>query len=183
MWGCAQSVSCVWLFVTPWTVACQTLLSMEFPRQEYWSGLPLPPPGDLPNGGQDPRPLFPASAGRFLTTEPPGTPVCIYTHMHIACVYFICFSGSFYSTYSWKSRHYKTLLWVTLSWQALQRQSVTGSGWHQTPSCLSFFLTVSSQAFLLTVFQQQKCSCWLSPRTSLLLHPLSSSSLVLRDTL
>ena len=42
-------VSCVWLFATPWTVAHQAPLFMEFSRQEYWSGLPWPPPGDLPN--------------------------------------------------------------------------------------------------------------------------------------
>ena len=45
----AQSLSCVHLFGTPWTVARQASLSMEFSRQEYWSGLPCPPPGDLPN--------------------------------------------------------------------------------------------------------------------------------------
>ena len=44
---CAQSLSRVPLFVTPWTVACQASLSMEFFRQEYWSELPFPPPGDL----------------------------------------------------------------------------------------------------------------------------------------
>ena len=45
---CAQLLSRVWLFVTPWTVARQGPLSMGFSRQEYWSGLPFPPPGDLP---------------------------------------------------------------------------------------------------------------------------------------
>ena len=40
--------------VTPWTVACQVLSSMGFSRQEYWSGLPFPPPGDLPNAGMEP---------------------------------------------------------------------------------------------------------------------------------
>ena len=45
---CAQSLSCVHLFVTPWTVACQAPLSMEFTRQEYWSGLPFTSPGDHP---------------------------------------------------------------------------------------------------------------------------------------
>ena len=44
-----ELLSCVRLFATPWTVACQTPLSMGFPRQEYWSGLPFPSPGDLPN--------------------------------------------------------------------------------------------------------------------------------------
>ena len=57
---------------TPWTVACQSPLSMGFPRQEYWSGLPFPPPGDLPHPGIEPASL--ALAGRFFTTEPPGKP-------------------------------------------------------------------------------------------------------------
>ena len=45
----------VQLFATPWTVACQAPLSMEFSRQEYWSGLPCPSPGDLPNPGIESR--------------------------------------------------------------------------------------------------------------------------------
>ena len=49
-----QLLSHVQLFETSWTVACQALLSMEFPRQEYWNGLPFPPPGDLPNLGIKP---------------------------------------------------------------------------------------------------------------------------------
>ena len=49
-WKC-QSLRCVRLFVTPWTIAHQGPLSMGFSRQEYWSGLPFPPPGDLPNPG------------------------------------------------------------------------------------------------------------------------------------
>ena len=48
---CVESVSHIWLFVTPWAVSHQALLSMGFPRQEYWSGLPFPSPGDLPNPG------------------------------------------------------------------------------------------------------------------------------------
>ena len=47
----AQLLSCVPFFAIPWTVAHQALLSMEFSRQEYWSGLPFPSPGDLPNPG------------------------------------------------------------------------------------------------------------------------------------
>ena len=54
-------------FATPWTVAHQTPLSMGFPRQEYWSGLPWPPPGDLPNPGIEPA--SPALAGGFFTTS------------------------------------------------------------------------------------------------------------------
>ena len=49
--GCLCMFSCVRLFVTPWIVVCQASLSMEFCRQEYWSGLPFPTPGDLPHSG------------------------------------------------------------------------------------------------------------------------------------
>ena len=58
--------------VTPWTIALQAPLSMGFPRQEYWSGLPFPSPEDL----ADPRikPLSPALQADSLPTEPPGNP-------------------------------------------------------------------------------------------------------------
>ena len=63
----------VQLFETLWTVACQPHLSMRFSRQEYWSGFPVPPPGDLPDPGVKPTSLVsPALAGRFLTTVPAG---------------------------------------------------------------------------------------------------------------
>ena len=58
------------LFVPPWTVACQAPLPIEFSRQEYWSGLPCPPPGGILNPGIKPVYLtYPALAGRFLTTS------------------------------------------------------------------------------------------------------------------
>ena len=56
---------------TPWTVAGHAPLPMEFPRQEYWSGLPFPSPGDLSKPGIESVSLIsPALAGRFFTTEP-----------------------------------------------------------------------------------------------------------------
>ena len=64
-------VSC--LSAILWTLARQTLLSMEFSRQEYWSGLPCPPPGDLPNPGIEPRSL--ALQADSLLSEPPGKPI------------------------------------------------------------------------------------------------------------
>ena len=65
-------LSPVWLFATPWTIAHQALPSMGFSRQEYWSGLPFPSPGDLPNPGIELRsPTLQADA---LTSEPPGKP-------------------------------------------------------------------------------------------------------------
>ena len=66
-------LSRVQLFVTPWTVAHQAPLSKGFSRQEHWSGLPFPPPGDLPDPGAEPASLTsPALAGGFFSTEPPG---------------------------------------------------------------------------------------------------------------
>ena len=50
-------LSHVRLFATPWTVACQAPLSMEFPRQEYWTGLPFPPPENVPKAGIEPTSL------------------------------------------------------------------------------------------------------------------------------
>ena len=65
-------LSCVWLFAIPWTVACQAPPSMEFSRQEYWSGSPFPSLGDLPDMGIEPRsPTLQADA---LPSELPGKP-------------------------------------------------------------------------------------------------------------
>ena len=63
----------------PWTVAHQASLSIEFSRQEYWSGLPFPPPRDLPDPGI--KPASPALAGKFFTTEPPGKPQLGWYHL------------------------------------------------------------------------------------------------------
>jgi len=70
--GQACVLSHVRLFVTPWTVAHQAPLPMEFSRQEYWSGLLFPTPGNLPNLGTEP--VSPALAHRSFTTTPPGMP-------------------------------------------------------------------------------------------------------------
>ena len=68
-------LSRIWLFATPWTVAHQAPLSMGFFRQEYWSGLPLLTPGDLPDQGIEPASLIsPALAGKFFSTVPPRKP-------------------------------------------------------------------------------------------------------------
>ena len=68
-------LSHVRLFAIPWTVAYQAPLSMEFSRQAYWSGLPFPSPGDLPNPGTEPR--SPALHADALPSEPPGNAECI----------------------------------------------------------------------------------------------------------
>ena len=78
-------------FVIPWSVVWQLSLSMGFPKQEHWSWLPFPSPGDLPNSGIEPT--FPALAGGFFTTEPSGKPY-VYTHtckhIHVQHTY-ICY--------------------------------------------------------------------------------------------
>ena len=66
-------LNCAQLFAIPWIVSHQAPLLIEFFRQESWSGLPFPPPGDLPDPGI--KPMSPALAGRFFTTEPPGKPL------------------------------------------------------------------------------------------------------------
>ena len=74
----AQFFSRVRLCASLWTIACQAPLSMRFSRQEYWSGLPCPPPGDLPNPGIKPvSPVLQADTGTFkpLLTQPPGKPI------------------------------------------------------------------------------------------------------------
>ena len=67
-----QLLSCIQLFVTPWTVAHQASLSMGFSRQEDWSGLPCPPQGDLPDPGI--KPASPALQADSLPSEPLGKP-------------------------------------------------------------------------------------------------------------
>ena len=76
----------VQLFETLWTIAHQTLLSMGFPRQYYWSGLPLPSLGDLPDPGIEPASLrSPALAGKFFTT---GATWEIYLLLNINTTFF-----------------------------------------------------------------------------------------------
>ena len=73
-----KSLSCVRLFGTPWTVAYQASLSIEFSRQEYWSGLSFPSPGDLPDPGI--KPGYPALQTDSLPPEPPGNQLYIYIY-------------------------------------------------------------------------------------------------------
>ena len=88
--GCAcmlSCFSCIWLFATLWTVTCQAPLSLGFSRQEYWSGLPYPPPGDLPNPGIEPRSLNLLHwQGDSFTAGATGKPIPLegknYFHFH-----------------------------------------------------------------------------------------------------
>ena len=96
-------LSHVLLFATSWTVAHQAPFSMGFPRKEYWSGLPFPPPGDHPNPGIKLASL--ALAGIFITTVPLGKPF----------VNSACTSGSSWFTYCW------SLVWAFSCWHVKMR--------------------------------------------------------------
>ena len=82
---CSHALSYVELFVTPWTVACQATLSMGFSRQEYWSGMPFPTSGDLPDPGIQPMSPALAAAAKShqscptlcdpIDCSPPGSPI------------------------------------------------------------------------------------------------------------
>ena len=83
------------LLATPWTSGCQAPLSMGFPSQEYWSGLPFPPPGDLPNPGIKPTSLTSlALAGSFSTRTATWEAQFLTTGMHISALRKICLDNT-----------------------------------------------------------------------------------------
>ena len=75
-------------FAIPWTVAYHVPLSMGFSRQEYWNGLPYPPPEDLLNAGFEFTSVSPELTGGFFTIEPPGKP------FRFSCIPKMCFATS-----------------------------------------------------------------------------------------
>ena len=96
------ALSRVWFFATPWTVAHQAPLSLGIPRQEHWSGLPYPPPEDLPDSGIEPEsPACPALQADSLPTEPPGKP-CLYRINLLSKQVGICVLHLLWNKY-WKS--------------------------------------------------------------------------------
>ena len=133
-----KSLSRVRLFATPWTVGHQAPPSMGFSRQEYWSGMPFPSPGDLPDSGIKPR--SPALQADALTSEPPGRHnVQTVRPTHFSCsvlgtlinphqsryratqchqkgssYHFAVNSSSLPHPCSWKPLIYFLLLWISL---------------------------------------------------------------------
>ena len=89
---CVKLLSHVQLFAIPWTVTYQVPSSMEFSRQEYWSGLPFPSPEDLPDLGIEPR--SPELQADALPSEPPGKPYFKRLDNIPSCIYNIfCISS------------------------------------------------------------------------------------------
>ena len=105
---CSCVFSRVWLFATPWTVASQAPLFMGFLGQEYWSGWPFHPPGNLPDPNIEPTSISCVSciAGGFFTAEPSGKECISHEYLKISYVftteymqfYFFCFRLLFLST-------------------------------------------------------------------------------------
>ena len=92
----AQLLSHVPFFVTSWTVACKAPLSMAFSRQEYWSGFPFPPPGDLPNPGIEPTsPASPALQVDSLPRSHLGSPSWLYHNTKQSVCFVWLFFGLF----------------------------------------------------------------------------------------
>ena len=109
-----KSLSRVRLFATPWTVAYQASLSMGFSRQEYWSGLPFPSPGDLPNPGIEPG--SPALEIDPLTSEPPGKPKSLLFGEQLMVSPINCFlQGEFWRWTSCICSLVSLMLWVKVA--------------------------------------------------------------------
>ena len=122
---------------TPWTIASQAPLSMGFPRQEYWSGLPFPSSGDLPNQGI--KPESPALQGRFFTIEPPG-------NIQYMVVITISFIVSTFSSCSSKKKE-----WLLYPGDLCYWTSITDVLFFSSSYLPFFFLTLSSDhSFPLT---------------------------------
>ena len=113
---CSPPISCfsqVCLFTTLWTVAHQAPLSMGFSRQEYWSGLPCPSPGDLPHPGiKLPSLISHALAGRFFTTS--DTCVCVWSLSH-ARLFATTWTAACQAPLSMRILQARILEWVGMS--------------------------------------------------------------------
>ena len=119
-------LSRVQLFATPWSVGHQAPLSMGFSRQEYWSGLPFPPPGYLPKPGSKPTSLAsPALAGGFFTTVPPGKPNHTFKALNFAHDLSYHFMSAFnQALHQTPHTQYLQPCWLQLSAVLMQTTSV-----------------------------------------------------------
>ena len=105
-------LACSVLFdsATPWTVARQAPLSVGFSRQEFWSGLPFPTPGDLSNPGIEPEsPASPALAGRSFITEPPGKPISLVLPYNVPLKYKLFYFLNLFVLYLRIISNYRTI--------------------------------------------------------------------------
>ena len=145
----AQSLSHVWLFVIPWTTGHPAPLFMEVLRQEYWSGLPFPSPGDLPSPEIEPK--SPTLTSRFFTTKLPGKPlwllvakpwrICVW-RMHLSPEQLAGFQGLMFclfltsvhlaSLYWTEMRSSRDLIWASLVAQLVKNLPAMRETWVQS---------------------------------------------------
>ena len=133
--------------MTRWTVACQVLLSVEFSRQEYWSRLPFPPPGDLPDPGIKPTSLVsPALAGGFFATVPLRKPRLgvreSNTGILIEC---------------WWSYQVFCLKIPTCDAETFSMEDITNDSWTISEAMSSPGAKTPALEYLLVVFQSLSC--------------------------
>ena len=110
---CAKLLQCIWLIATLWTIAHQAPLPMGSSRQEYWSRLPYPPPGNLPDPGIESESLMsPALAGRFFTTSATWETLGVIYGLYYVeiCSFYSYFLESFY--HRWVSNFVKSFLCI-----------------------------------------------------------------------
>ena len=121
LFGGSVTKSCPTL-VTPLTAAHQAPLSAGFPRQEYWSGVPFPPPGNLPDPGIEPRsPTLQAvssTACRFFLTKPPGKPSGRIYSLLFLCLIYSCFIRTWFRQHLLQKVHSALIVWLALLPQA-----------------------------------------------------------------
>ena len=133
------ALSLVHLFATPWTVAHQAPLCMEFCRQEYWSGLPFPSPGYLPHSGIEPQ--SPALLGNSLLSEPPGNPIYTWYDLISLMLYLRSFSNLLLLCHliSWwlPPQPSFSILWYKLNFLS---SFIHGGPFQQDSECTAFVL-------------------------------------------
>ena len=124
-----KSLSRVQLFATPWTVAYQAPPSMGFSRQECWSGLPFPSPGDLPNPGIDPS--LPHCRQMLYRLSHQGSPsICLYSPVneHVGCFQFLTMCSGCYGLPRWLSGKESTCQAGDMGWEdSLEEEMATYS--------------------------------------------------------
>ena len=126
IWKCVKSLACVWLFATSWTGAHQASLSMGFSRQEYWSGLPFPSPGDLPDPGIEPgSPTLQTLYHLSHRGSPYKAASLYYTRQSSPLFISLACPGFSPEAFAWLSRFVKSLYWKFFLFPAVLQGHLT----------------------------------------------------------
>ena len=171
-----KSLSCVWLFATPWTVACQAPPPMGFSRQEYWSGLPFPSPGDLPNQGIEPGLLH--CRQMLLPSEPPGKSYRTKPPTNARCQQFFILEKTIWSQIKGTREAHQEITWEQIKGVQALHTPWSLSASHSWTIAIKL-LTKSSR--VLTVFKGRSLPCLPLPGKAIKLFFSNSPQLCLQD--